>query len=89
MCSSDLDIILGQVLSDITPTDKDRATEKELLNEIVTILKAVTNGIYPAAQPIIVGSMAKGTDLRGDKDFDIFIRFPEKTLRIRSCGARS
>jgi len=75
------DIILGQVLRDITPTDKDRVTEKELINEILTILKAVTNGIYPTAQPIIVGSMAKGTDLRGDKDIDMFIQFPKETLR--------
>lgn len=76
-----VDVILGQVLRDVTPTDKERASEKELINEILTILKAVINSIYPAAEPIMVGSIAKGTDLRGDKDIDMFVQFPQETIR--------
>lgn len=73
--------MLRKVLSDITPSEKERSSEKKAYTEILSILNKSIRGINPKVEPMIVGSMAKGTDLAGDKDFDIFIRFPETTSR--------
>jgi tRNA nucleotidyltransferase (CCA-adding enzyme) len=73
--------LLTKAISEITPTDSEREKEKQVLEEILLLLRGIIRKINPAVSPITVGSMAKGTDLRGDKDFDIFIRFPEGTLR--------
>jgi tRNA nucleotidyltransferase (CCA-adding enzyme) len=74
-------ILLKHVLEDITPTEKDRKKEEAMLRDIMTILDAVSRGINPKVKPLMVGSIAKGTDLRDDKDFDIFIQFPKGTTR--------
>jgi tRNA nucleotidyltransferase (CCA-adding enzyme) len=73
--------MLKKVLLDITPSEKERSLETQVYGEIISILKKVIQNINPKVEPMIVGSMAKGTDLAGDKDFDIFIRFPESTSR--------
>lgn len=77
----DTSLMLKKVLSEITPSEKERSSEKKVYVEILLILKKAIRGINPKVEPMIVGSMAKGTDLAGDKDFDIFIRFPESTSR--------
>lgn len=73
--------LLKDVLSEITPTEKERAREGELVRDITTMLSAVVKGVNPEAEPVMVGSIAKRTDLRGDKDFDIFVQFPPETTR--------
>jgi tRNA nucleotidyltransferase (CCA-adding enzyme) len=73
--------IKKKVLLEITPTKEEKEREGELLGNILVELKAVINKINPKVEPITVGSIAKGTDLRGDKDFDIFIQFPASTKR--------
>lgn len=90
MESAKVDALLTKVLSDITPTEEEHAAEGAALTEILLTLKDIIREVNHLVHPIMVGSMAKGTDLRGDKDFDIFIRFPENTLRekLESQGLR-
>jgi tRNA nucleotidyltransferase (CCA-adding enzyme) len=76
-----VDKLLSGVLAEITPTTEERTQENKALEEILLLLKQIIRKINGHIDPVMVGSIAKGTDLRGDKDFDIFIRFPEKTLR--------
>ncbi len=73
--------ILKDILSSITPTEKEKEKEQNIIREIITILNAVIQKTNPKVIPVMVGSIAKGTDLRGDKDFDIFIQFPRDTSR--------
>jgi len=83
-----VDTILKSVIKEITPTAKERSSEKVLVGEVLSILKTILTAIAPGAEPIVVGSMAKGTDIRGDKDMDIFIQFPKETPRevLESSG---
>jgi tRNA nucleotidyltransferase (CCA-adding enzyme) len=73
--------ILREILPIITPTEKERYNEGELIRELMTVLKAVIKKTNPDVDPMLVGSIAKGTDLKGDKDIDVFIQFPKKTKR--------
>jgi tRNA nucleotidyltransferase (CCA-adding enzyme) len=74
-------ILLSHIIEDITPTPEDVTKERGMVKDILIILDAVVAGANPKAKTIMVGSIAKGTDLRGDKDFDIFIQFPKTTER--------
>jgi len=69
--------ILNKVLSKITPTEEEHEQESFLIAELMALLEK------EKVSPILVGSNAKDTDLSGDKDIDIFIRFPAKTSRKR------
>ena len=69
--------ILNKVLARIVPTEEEHRREVELVEKITTRLREYK------VSPVLVGSNAKNTDLRGDKDIDIFIRFPVNTSRRR------
>jgi tRNA nucleotidyltransferase (CCA-adding enzyme) len=71
-----LNLLCKKVLEKITPTEEEHEKEKEIVNEILNELKK-----WKEIKPILVGSLAKGTDLRGDKDIDIFIKFHESVPR--------
>lgn len=73
--------LLKDVLADITPDETERAREKRILSEIESKLVPIIKEKKPGVDAIMVGSIAKGTDLSGDKDFDYFLQFPKKTPR--------
>jgi tRNA nucleotidyltransferase (CCA-adding enzyme) len=58
------------ILSRIRPTPE----EKEHISRVATQLIAVASGIG-RAEPLIVGSVARGTFIRGDRDLDLFLLF--------------
>jgi len=70
-----MDELLEKVLGRITPTGEERKAEKELVERVLALLSR-----YPV-EPLVVGSIAKDTDLAGEKDVDVFIAFPENTSR--------
>jgi tRNA nucleotidyltransferase (CCA-adding enzyme) len=76
-----VNILLKHVLQDITPSEDDREKESELAKDIMEIVSAISRGINKKSKPVMVGSIAKGTDLAGDKDFDVFVQFPKSTSR--------
>lgn len=81
MADSNVDSILEEVLKEIKPTAEEHAIEMKIVEEIESRLKSM------GAKPILVGSLAKGTDISTNKDIDVFILFNPKTdrrlLRLR------
>ncbi len=67
--------LLKEILERITPTEEEHKKEKAIVEAISK--KAEKYGV----KPILVGSLAKGTDIRGDKDLDIFIMFHKDVSR--------
>jgi len=63
------------ILERVTPTRKERSEEMALVERVFKLLNA-----YPV-KPILVGSLAKDTDLANNKDIDIFIQFPQDVPR--------
>jgi len=70
-----MDKILKKILREITPTREEHRKEKQIFNRVVKKLERFD------VKPMLVGSIAKKTDLRGDKDIDIFILFHKETPR--------
>lgn len=70
-----IDSILEEVLEKITPGREEHEEERRVLGEVFNILED-----YPV-EPILVGSLAKDTDLAGNKDLDVFIQFPSEVSR--------
>lgn len=67
--------LLKEILKEITPTSQERKEEDKLIEDIIKRLRKFD------VQPILVGSIAKGTDIRDSKDIDIFIMFHKDTPR--------
>lgn len=67
--------ILKEVSRRVTPSPQDH--EKELKIADAVMKKIGSRDV----KPILVGSLAKKTDLKGDKDIDIFIMFSPKVSR--------
>lgn len=65
--------ILARVLNEVKPTEKERKIMTAYANDIISRLKAIT----PREVEIIsAGSVARGTQMRGTSDIDIFLLFP-------------
>jgi len=70
-------LLLKKVLKEILPTKEEEEKEEKIIEEIFHEIKNKFKGV----EPILVGSLAKGTDLREDKDIDIFIKFHKDVPR--------
>jgi len=70
-----MDETLKKVLKKITPTEEEYKIEKKIVELFSKKIKKFN------VNPLLVGSLAKGTDLRGDKDIDIFVIFPKEVDR--------
>lgn len=68
--------LLSKILVELKPSEKEIMESKEMFLEIQKFIKEKF-GLYAD----IMGSVAKGTFLAGDKDLDIFVFFPENTKR--------
>jgi len=68
------DMVLNGVLARIKPSQKEMWEDQEFITEF---LKKI-DGITPKEVEIILaGSTSRGTNLRGDRDFDVFMLFPK------------
>ncbi|MCX6695221.1 MAG: CCA tRNA nucleotidyltransferase [Candidatus Altiarchaeota archaeon] len=67
--------LLNEVLNEITPTKEEGKKDLKVVKEVTTLLKQYK------VNPILVGSIEKGTDLHGNKDIDIFIQFKQNVPR--------
>ena len=67
--------LLREILKEITPTEEEHELEKRIIERIKKKLERM------GVRPVLVGSLAKDTDLRGDKDIDIFIMFHKDVSR--------
>jgi tRNA nucleotidyltransferase (CCA-adding enzyme) len=70
--------IFSRVLEDIKPSDKELEESVYSINELTSRLKKV---ISNDVEIRVVGSIARGTQLRGDSDVDLFLLFNKKHSR--------
>ncbi len=68
---------LNDMIERITPSADERVREGIVIESVMKRLE------MEDADPIIVGSLAKDTDLSGTKDIDIFIQFSKDTSRAK------
>ncbi len=62
-----------RILAKIKPTAEEEKKDLDLAKRVISILGDL------GLEAVLVGSVAKGTSLRGKKDIDIFILFPRDT----------
>ena len=66
---------MKEIIDRITPDDDERKRGQDVAESVKKAL------LEEGANPILVGSLAKDTDLSGAKDIDIFIQFEKDTSR--------
>jgi tRNA nucleotidyltransferase (CCA-adding enzyme) len=72
------DSIFDRVLEDIKPSKQELQQYVYNINELTSRLKRVIPGDVEIR---VVGSVVRGTQLRGDSDIDLFLLFNKKTTR--------
>ncbi len=70
--------IFKRVLSDIKPTKKETAATVAHINEVMARLKRIVKHDVDVR---VVGSIARGTNMRGYADIDIFLLFNKKSKK--------
>jgi tRNA nucleotidyltransferase (CCA-adding enzyme) len=70
----------GLVLKEITPTPEEEENVNRVARELLEKVAIAARELGQNIEPLIVGSVAKGTFLR-DPDIDLFIQFPTSTSR--------
>jgi tRNA nucleotidyltransferase (CCA-adding enzyme) len=73
--------ILKEVLKQVKPTEVDEKLMKQATSELIQRVSAACAKLKIDAKPMLVGSVARGTWLRDERDIDIFILFPEELSR--------
>ena len=65
--------ILNKVLAEIKPTHEEVEEQEKVADDVIAKIKEMKGKHVDA---VMVGSAARGSDLKGDKDLDIFVLFP-------------
>ncbi len=65
--------MLERVLREIKPTEDERKSTVANVNRVMAMLKTI---VSRDVELRVAGSVARGTNLRGDSDIDIFMLFP-------------
>ncbi len=75
MINAKINNILKKALKKIEPSKTEIKTDNKILEEVFDLLK---NATPSNIKVVLVGSVAKGTQLKNKKDFDVFLLFPKK-----------
>ncbi|MEM3402520.1 MAG: nucleotidyltransferase domain-containing protein, partial [Candidatus Hadarchaeales archaeon] len=70
--------ILAKVLRRIKPTPEDEAKVKKISEELLKEVEEVARNLNVQVKPLLVGSVARGTWIRSERDIDIFLLFPQE-----------
>ncbi len=70
--------MLKEVLRNATPSEREKAKEKETAEKVMDRIKKM-KGKHTGVK--LCGSIARDTHLKGDRDIDIFVLFPESMPR--------
>lgn len=76
-----MDEILSDVLEEIKPTEEDRKRLEDTSDRLLKRIRKEVSDLGYTAEPMIVGSSARGTWIKDEKDIDIFLLFPEDLPR--------
>ena len=82
--------VVSRVRERIDPDETERARLDATAEEIVARVRAALSDLPVDADVLQVGSTARGTWLSGDRDIDVFVRFPAGLSReeLESYGLR-
>ncbi|MEK6941908.1 MAG: nucleotidyltransferase domain-containing protein, partial [archaeon] len=69
-------LLLKKVLKKIKPTKKETEREQQAAKEIIEKIKKIKGSHIDV---MLAGSISRQTNLKGDKDIDIFVLFDENT----------
>ncbi|MDE1854890.1 MAG: CCA tRNA nucleotidyltransferase [Candidatus Micrarchaeota archaeon] len=72
--------VFGKVLAEVKPTKEELEESVYSINQITSALKKV---VAKDVEIRVVGSVVRGTHLRGESDIDVFLLFPKKYKRDR------
>jgi tRNA nucleotidyltransferase (CCA-adding enzyme) len=70
------DRVIARVRERVVPDEAERAEMERVAAEVVDRAEAAIAGLDVEADVVRVGSTARGTWLSGDRDLDVFVRFP-------------
>lgn len=73
------DIDFEQILKEIKPTTDESIRVENLSKKLLDVIKENIHELNVKAEPMLAGSVAKGTWLAGNADIDILIKFPLDT----------
>ncbi|WP_175501344.1 CCA tRNA nucleotidyltransferase [Halogeometricum limi] len=79
--SGDLSRVVATVRERIDPDAAERAALRDAVDELTARVEAELADRSLEADVLQVGSTARGTWLSGDRDIDLFVRFPESVDR--------
>lgn len=77
-----LEFVLKTVLKDVKPTEKEMEITTAYANDIVKRLK---KAVPKSVEIVSVGSVARGTQIRGTSDIDIFLLFPKNFTKEQAA----
>jgi tRNA nucleotidyltransferase (CCA-adding enzyme) len=87
---TDLDAVVARVRDRIDPSPDERRRMADATATLLSRVESATADLPVATDAIQVGSTARGTWLSGDRDIDLFVRFPPDLDRetLESYGLR-
>jgi tRNA nucleotidyltransferase (CCA-adding enzyme) len=87
---TDLDAVVARVRDRIDPSADERQRMADATATLLARVESATADLPVATDAIQVGSTARGTWLSGDRDIDLFVRFPPDLDRetLESYGLR-
>lgn len=86
--SDEVDRVLAAVAADIEPDDDERAAVEDAVIALTERLEQAIDTLDFEADVLHVGSTARDTWASGERDIDLFVRFPPSTDRehLREAG---
>ncbi|WP_336000539.1 CCA tRNA nucleotidyltransferase [Halorientalis halophila] len=81
--SEEFEAVVAAVRERVTPDDEERERLRAVTDRLVDRTEAAAADLPVETDVILVGSTARGTWLAGDRDVDLFVRFPADLDRER------
>ncbi|MFC4248627.1 CCA tRNA nucleotidyltransferase [Natribaculum luteum] len=72
----ELERVVARVRERIDPDEEERSNLRQVANALVARAEAAATELCPDADVVQVGSTARDTWISGDRDIDVFVRFP-------------
>ncbi|QSG07297.1 CCA tRNA nucleotidyltransferase [Halapricum desulfuricans] len=81
--SDEFDAVVTTVRDRVEPDREERARLREAVDTLTERIEAAIDELPVEADVVQVGSTARGTWIAGDRDVDLFVRFPSELPRER------
>lgn len=83
MRDSRVDAVVAEVREGVVPDQGEQATLERVVEDLLDRARTAVAELPVEADVVHVGSTARGTWTRGDRDIDVFVRFPPDLPRDR------